>query len=258
MLRRQLLDAMLLARDHEHTAAFVALSDGLAHECVETADVALDAVPAEVCRRRGGARRFADQLEAGVAIECREQGVDGDQACRGAVWQLASRLLLHPEILDLGRVALRSGDEPLAPAVEKHDRGVEVVEERGDTLAAEVRKEEVEPLLVDARCQQLAVALPLLAHVLAQRAGIETGNRFQGSSQGFAAQVELTCRPHLRRLELCDRLLGRRVEGAQVLDIVAEPLRPPGTRAVNAEDIDDTAADREVPRHRDGAFAPVA
>ena len=70
--------------------------------------------------------------------------------------QLASRLLLRAQILDLGRVALRRGDETLAPTVEQHDGIVEVVEQRRAMLAAEIREEQVEALLVDARREQLA------------------------------------------------------------------------------------------------------
>ena len=87
--------------------------------------------------------------------------------------QLATRLLLDTEALDLGRVPLRGGDEALAAAVEEHDRRIEMIEQGRRRVRAQVREEQVEPLVVDARAEQIAVALPLLAYVVAQPAGIE-------------------------------------------------------------------------------------
>ena len=74
----------------------------------------------------------------------------------------------------------------------------------------------------------------------------------------LAGEVELAGRPDLCCFELCDRFLSRRIERADVFHIVAEPLRAPRTRAVNAEHVDDAASHREVPGDRDRAIAPVS
>ena len=145
--------------------------DRLAHEGVETSDVAVDAAPAEVRGRPGG--RLADELKRRVAIERPEQLVDVHQAGRRAVGQLASRLLLRAQSFDLRSVTLGRGDQPLAPAVEQDDRVVEMVEQGRRRVATEVGEEQVEPLFVDTRLEQLAVALPLLAHVIAQGGRVE-------------------------------------------------------------------------------------
>ena len=122
-----------------------------------------------------------------MAIECLEQGVDVDQ--RPPMRRGAARREPPPgaQILDLRRVALGRGDQTLAATVEQDDRVVEMIQQRRGELAAEVRKEEVEPLLVHARREQLAIALPLLTHVIAQR----------GASRG--AQPTRAHAPPMRR-----------------------------------------------------------
>ena len=58
--------------------------------------------------------------------------------------------------------------------------------------------------------------------------------------------------------ELRDRFLGRGIERADVLDVVAEPLRAPRAVAIHAEHVDDAATDGEIARGRHRALAPVA
>ena len=114
-----------------------------------------------------------------MALERREQGVDVDQARRCAVRQLASLLLLDSEILDLRRMTLRRGHQALATAVEQHDGIVEVIQQRRRRIVTEVREEEVEPFLVHPRGEQSAVAVPLLAHVVSERRGVEAADRLE-------------------------------------------------------------------------------
>ena len=87
---------------------------------------------------------------------------------------------------------------------------------------------------------------------------VERGDGGDGAPNRLLGQVELAGRPDLRRLELRDRFLGRGVERAEVLDVIAEPLRAPWPVAVHAEDVDDAAADREIAGCGDRALAPVA
>ena len=172
--------------------------------------------------------------------------------------QLAPSLLLKTQSLDLLGMALGGGDQTLATTIEQDDRVVEVVEERRWRIVTEVREEEVEPVLVHTRCEQPAIAVPLLPHVVAEGGRVEAADRLERTGHRITAEVELACRPDLRDLELGDRLLGRRIERAQVLDIIPEPLGTPGSRTIHAEDVDDAATHREVAGDGDRALATVA
>ena len=249
---------MPLPRHHQHAAAPLALDDRLAHESVEPADVAVDSTPAEVGDSPRAFRRLPHQLESGEGVKRREQHLEVDQTSRRTVRQLPAILLLDTKILDLFDVALRGCDQPLATAVQQDDRIVEVIEQRCRGLAAEVREEQVEAFLVHARLEQVAVALPLFAHVIAQRAGVEPGHRLQCTSDRRGREVELASGPDLCGLELGDRLLGSGIERADILDVIAEPLRAPGTRTVDPEHVDDAATDSEIPGDGNRALAAVA
>src|SRR5580704_10032209 len=122
--------------------------------------------------------------------------------------QLAPGLLLETQSLDLLGVPFGRGDETLATTVEQDDRVVEVVEQRRGRIVAEVREEEVNTFLVHARGEQSAIALPLLAHVIAERRGVEAADRVERTGDRLATEVELARRPDLRGFELRDRLLG--------------------------------------------------
>ena len=258
MLGRELLDAMLLPGHDQHAAPFVALVERLAHERIEATDIAVHPAPSEVRRKPGVAGRLAEQLEGGEAIERREQIVDIDEARGCAMGQLAPSLLLEAQPLDLPGVAFGRSDQPLAAAIEQHDRIIEVIQQRRRGVATEVREEEVEALLVHARRQQVAIALPLLTNVAAECRGVQPADGRERPGHQLAAEVELACRPDLRGLELGDELLRGRVEGAQVLDVVAEPFGAPRSRAIHPEDVDDAASHCEIPWHGDCTLAPVA
>ena len=161
MLGGEFFNAMALPRHHEHAASSLALVDRLAHESVEAADVAVDPAPAQIRHGFRAQWRLAHQLEAREGLERLHQNIDVDEPCGRAVRQLTALLLLDTQILDLLRMTLSSRDQAFATAVEQDDRIVEVVEQRARRIPTKVRKEQVEALLVDARLEQVAIALPL-------------------------------------------------------------------------------------------------
>ena len=124
---------------------------------------------------------------------------------------------------------------------------VEVVEQRRRAVADEVREEQVDALVVHARRELARSRVPTAR---ARRRGARSTSRRPTAAS--AAPPSRRLRSSSRAGQTCatsslrDRLLGREVEGAQVVDVVAEPLGAPRPRAVHAEDVDDAAAHREV------------
>ena len=258
MLGGKLLDPVLLAGRDEHAPEPLSLVQRLTDERIETPDVAVHAAPAEVDSLRRPRGRFADDVEAHQRSERAEECVDVDQACRRAVRQFAAFLLLETEPLDLDRVALRRCGEAIATAVEEHDRRVEVIEQRRRRFRPEIREEQVDAVVVDARFEQARITVPLLADVVAKRARVERLHSRDRPRHRSRTQVEFARRPDLGDLELSDRFLRRVVEHTKVIDVVAEPLGAPWTLAIDTEDVDDAAAHREVAGGRHRALPPIA
>ncbi|MCY1518552.1 hypothetical protein D9M68_532730 [compost metagenome] len=75
---------------------------------------------------------------------------------------------------------------------------------------------------------------------------------------GLLVQRELACRQQADRLDLVDRALGFRVEGAQRLDLVVEQVDAVGLVAAHREQVDQRAAHGELAVLVDGVHAAVA
>ncbi len=133
-----------------------------------------------------------------------------------------------------------------------------MVEQGRRCARSQVREEQVESLLIRARREKVEVLLPLLAHVVAQRRRVEGADGGDGAPHRLRGEIQLAGRPDLRRLQLRDRFLGRRVERPEILDVIAEPLRAPWPVAVHTEHVDDAAPDREIARCRHRALTAVA
>src|ERR1019366_438667 len=167
------------------------------------------------------------------------------------------RLLLITEAFDLlemadGRTPApphTSGDQPQRPLAQ-------VVEEAGALV--EIGGEEVHAVVVDAQLELGEVLLPLLANLRPAAADIEAGHHLLGPADCLGAQVELTCRQHPDPLQAGDRSLGVDVEGPDLVDPVAEPLRPPGASAIQAKDVDDAAAHGHLAGRGHRGHPPVA
>ena len=216
-------------------------------------------MPIEVDRPAGrGVRDVADQLDHPHPLEPRPQLVELDQAAAGACGQLAALLLLGAEPLCLGQVAEASPPEAVGVAGDDEHGVAEMVEQGGSRLGREVWGEEVDALGVDPQGEVLAVAQPHLADVLAAAAEVEQVDRRQRPRHRLGREVELARRPDRDLVEGGNRRLGVGVEGAQLLDLVAQPFGTPGAGRVQPEDVDDAAADGELAGRGDGDLAPVA
>ena len=164
VFRGKFLDSMLLARRHENAAESLALVKRFANEGIETADVAVHPAPAQVDCGRCAAGSLTNELKAGLLAERPEERIDVDEPGGGPVRKLTARLLLGAESVDLDRVAFGGGAQAFPAPVEEDDRSIQVIQKRRGRIRAEVREEQIDPLVVDARGEEAAVAIPLLAH----------------------------------------------------------------------------------------------
>ena len=198
-------------------------------------------MPAEVGRRR--ARHILDaawhQVDGAAQVGVEDAHVE--QTAPGTGGQLTSRLLLLAEAFDLLEVTDGRAPGPLHTAGDQHQRRrPEVVKEAGALV--EIGGEEVDAVVVDAQLELGEVLLPLLAHLRPAAADIESGDRLLGPADRRSAQIELAGGQQPHPLQSGDRGLGVDVEGPDLIDLVAEPLRPPGAAAIQAKDVDDAAA----------------
>ena len=257
MLSGELFHATLLPGDDDHS---VAAGFGVAHragERVEASRIRVHAGPAEICQRAHARWRLAHRVEAGSRVERFRERRDVDQPGPRAERQLAALLLLHQKCGDLLRVSLGDPHEPLSATGVQHESVADVVEQRRRPAPSEVRKEQVDALVVRAVGEVAAVALPRLAHIVATGGEVEGLDHGECGAHGLGTAIQLSGRPHLHRGHLRHRLLRVHVELAQVVDLVAEPLGTPGTRAVESVDIDDSPSHCKVTGHRHGGFTAV-
>ena len=197
---------------------------------------------------------------AGHQVDGPAQGgvedADVEQAAAGTGGELAACLLLVAKAFDLLEVPDRRPPGALHTAGDQHQRPTpQVVKEAG--FLVEIRGEEVDAVVVDTQLELGEVLLPLLADLGPAAADVEAGDRGAGPGDRLGTQVQLAGGQQPHPLEPGDRGLRVDVEGADLVDLVAEPLRPPGAAAIQPEDVDDPAADGHLAGRGHRGHPPV-
>ena len=178
----------------------------------------------------------------------RHQALHGDHGRNESAWQLAvarlrgrqrERFLF--ELTGFSELAVRR-------QVEHHRVRREVVEQRGQGRA-EVARVKLDPGEGGSGLEPREVVFPLGAHIAAE--AIQSRARPQSRGRRGPAsrtQDELPARAHGHAGDRHHRALVGGVVDAERLDLVAEELRPHRRPRRRREDVEDAAAQRELPR----------